>query len=208
MPIITPGAARSAGISGYVTPWEVATMMRRAGFPAKELPTGVAIAIAESGLKVDADNGTHVGLFQIGQEKGYDRAKLKSDPQYNVNAAYLVWKSQGWARGWLNYENGASYQYAGEAAKAVAQSKKNVPDTKLKTWNVHSNDISAVHEAAGAVPGGGQVYDATKGAVSAVTGGIGDLVGFVTNLDYWLRGGEILAGAVMFIVGMVLLAKN
>lgn len=204
MPIITPGIARSAGISGYVTPWEVATMMRRAGFPAKELATGVAVAIAESGLKVDSDNGTHVGLFQIGQEKGYDREKLKHDPQYNVNAAYQVWKSQGWSRGWLNYEHGASYQYAGEAAKAVAQSKKNVPDKNLPKWTVHSNDISAAHEAAGAVPGGSTAYNAVKGTAS----GIGDLVGFVTNLDYWLRGGEILAGVVMFIVGMVLLAKT
>lgn len=203
MPIISPSAGRTEGIAGYVTPWEVATMMRRAGFPTKELVTGVSVAIAESGLRVDADNGTHVGLFQIGQEKGYDRAKLKSDPQYNVNAAYQVWKSQGWARGWLNYEHGASYKYVGEAAAGVATSRKNVADTKLANWDVHSNDISAFHEASGAVPGGSAAYT----AVQSVGGGAVDLLGQLGKLDTWVRGGEILAGSVLFIAGMILLAK-
>jgi Lysozyme like domain len=204
VPIVSPGAARSVGTAGYVTPWEVATMMRRAGFPAKELVTGVSVAIAESTLRVGADNGTHFGLFQIAGDKGYDNAKLKSDPQYNVNAAYQVWKSQGWARGWLNYENGASYTHTAEAAAGVAQSKKAVPDAKLRGWSVHSNDISAVHEAAGAVPGGSATYDAVKGSVS----GVGDLISILTTLDTWVRVGEVVGGSVMFIAGMILLGKE
>lgn len=203
MPIVSPGAARSVGTSGIVTPWEVATMMRRAGFPTKELVTGVSVAIAESGLRVSADNGTHFGLFQIAGDKGYDNARLKSNPQYNVNAAYRVWQSQGWARGWLNYEKGASYAHTAEAAAGVAASRKKVPDTKLKTWNVHSDDISAAHEAAGAVPGGSAAYDAVKGGVT----GVGDFLSLLSNLDTWVRAGEVLGGAVMFIAGMILLAR-
>jgi hypothetical protein len=181
-------------------------MMRRAGFPTKELVTGVSIAMAESSLHVDADNGSHVGLFQIADDKGYDRGKLKSDPQYNVNAAYQVWKSQGWARGWLNYEHGASYKNTATAAAAVAQSRKAVPDSKLKGWTVHSDDTSAAHGVADAVGAGG-VYQGVQDVAGGVTDTVGGALSILTNLDTWVRVGEVVGGSVMFIAGMVLLAR-
>jgi len=200
---LSPEQLSAVGAGGFVTPWEVATMMRRAGFPDKELITGVSIAMAESSLRVAADNGSHVGLFQIADDKGYDRDKLKSDPQYNVNAAYQVWKRQGWVRGWLRWENGASFKFLKTAAAGVATSKQKVPQTKLKGWDVHSDDISALHEATGAVPGGSSAYE----AVQSVGGGVADLVGTLTQLDTWVRAGEVIGGGVMFIAGMVLLAR-
>lgn len=200
---VAPATIPPGGFKKLVAPWEVATMMRRAGFPVTELATGVAIVGAESGFRVDADNGSHVGLFQIGDDKGYDRNRLKTDPQYNVNAAYLVWKSQGWARGWLNYENGSSSKFTNIAASAVAQSRKNVPDSKLRTWTVHSDDTSALHETFDAVPGGDTAYTGVQSAV----GGVGDIVSALGNLDTWERAGEVVAGTVMFLIGAVLLAR-
>lgn len=202
-----PIEATNPNYNRHVSPWEVATMMRRAGFPNSELAQGVAIVGAESGFRVDAENTSssvhHIGLFQIASDKGYDNDKLKHDAQYNVNAAYLVWKSQGWARGWLNYENGSSRKFTNIATSAVAQSKKNVPDNKLRGWNVHKDDISAVHEAVGVVPGGSDVYEGVQTAGSAV----GDFLGLLGELDTWIRAGEIVGGAVMFMVGTVLLAR-
>lgn len=182
-------------------------MMRRAGFPDTQLVQGVAIAIAESSLKVNAKNeqGTvdHIGLFQIAGDKGFDNAKLESDPQYNVNAAYQVWKRQGWSRGWLMWENGASLKHMTEAAAGVATSRKKVPNTELKGWNVHSDDISVGHEIVGAVPGGDTVYE----GVQSAAGGVGDIVGALGKLDTWTRAGEVLAGTAMFLIGAVLLAR-
>lgn len=198
-----PNPAALPSYNRHVAPWEVATMMRRAGFPVTEIAQGVAIVGAESGYRVDADNGSHVGLFQIADDKGYDRVKLKTDAQYNVNAAFLVWKSQGWARGWLNYENGASRKFTNIAASAVAQSRKNVPDAKLRGWDVHSDDTSALHEAVGAVPGGDAAYTGVQGAV----GGVGDFVSLLGQMDTWVRAGEVVGGAVMFLLGAVLLAR-
>lgn len=212
MPIVQPGQAAnpsgtgpatSAGAALFVAPWEVATMMRRAGFPNTELAQGVAIVGAESGFRIAADNGSHVGLFQIGDDKGYDRNLLKTDPQYNVNAAYAVWKSQGWARGWLNYEKGSSTKFTTVAASAVATSQKNVPNSKLASWTVHTDDISALHEASGAVPGGSAAYTAVQSAGS----GVGSIVSALGQLDTWERAGEVIGGGVMFVLGAVLLAR-
>lgn len=189
---------------GTVTPWEVATMMRRAGFPEKEIPHGVAVMLAESSGHVTADNGTHVGLFQIGDDKGYDRDKLKNDPQYNVNAAFQVWKRQGWYNGWDRWESGAWMKHLAEGVAALASSKKMVQPADLGKWTVHSDDTSALHEVVDPLPGGDTAYNAVKTGV----GGVGDLIGILTNLDTWERAGEVVGGFVLMVTGFVLLVRN
>ena len=105
---------------------QLATYAREAGFPESEISTAVAVAMGESGGKIDAYNGKgnddSYGLMQInmidkpGYQLGTERRGkfgLKSnselnDPQTNMNAAYQIWKGSGW-KAWGAYTNG-SYQ--------------------------------------------------------------------------------------------------
>lgn len=191
-----------------VQPWEVATMLRKHGCPKKWLVVMTAIAGPESGYHVDPVDKTGLdphplGLFQIYNHPQYNQERLRTDPDYNTQAAVAVLNGAGSPKPWETYTNGAYQSYMADARAAVIKSQQTVKPQNLSSWNVNSDDISAAHETAGAVGLGG-AYTAVQSTGSAV----GDVAGVLTNPDTWVRAGQIIGGLVLAVVGFVLLART
>lgn len=106
---------------------QVAGLVKKAGFPAADQASMVAIIKAESGNNTtathkNANGSIDRGLAQINSvHSQFDANRLLSDPQYNVNAAYSIFKGQGLSA-WATYTSGAYKKYLNEARSGVANS--------------------------------------------------------------------------------------
>ena len=125
-PAVTPPA--SGELLPPLSRQQLRTYAQNAGFPESELDTVVAVALAESSGIPNNYNGKgdddSYGIMQInmldrpgyrmGTERraawGLENNQQLFDPQTNFNAAYDVWKSQGWG-GWGAYTNGSYRQF-------------------------------------------------------------------------------------------------
>lgn len=90
-------------------------------WPPDEQATAVAVALAESGgrleaRKVDAVEASY-GPWQVNTRvwTQFDPERLTSDPWYSAQAAYTVWSLQGWPA-WTTYTSGAYRQFLGQDA--------------------------------------------------------------------------------------------
>lgn len=109
-----------------LSPTQIAACLSAAGFPASEIPTGVAIALAESGGKtgethVNSDGTTDYGLMQI---NSIHSSLLASgdwrDPNANARMAYVLWKDNGGSwRPWSTFNSGRYRLYTGRASGAT-----------------------------------------------------------------------------------------
>lgn len=99
------------------------SLLRAAGFSPPAAMVGTGIMYAESRRVVEAthrnSNGsTDYGLMQINSIHGYDAKRLVSDPLYNADCAYKIYKDAGNTWGpWSTYHNG-SY-LAGQTAETA-----------------------------------------------------------------------------------------
>lgn len=127
MPGANPLSSYPAG-TGLASPYQLALLAKQAGFPAAQIPTAVAVAMAESSGQINSTNHntngtTDHGLWQIndvnlgagGVANAY--AGSISDPLANAKAAYAVWRSQGWT-GWSTYNNDSYHKFFTEAVSA------------------------------------------------------------------------------------------
>lgn len=97
---------------------QVAQYMRNAGFPESAIPTGLAVAMGESGLQsgncnLSDPNGGSFGLWQINGahfSSGASSQQCAFDPQCATNFAYQLWQQNGW-QPWGAYTNGSYQQY-------------------------------------------------------------------------------------------------
>lgn len=98
-----------------LTDSQIAGYAKGAGFPANEIATAVAIALAESNGRTDAINRNNSngsvdrGLWQINSVHD----KLPGDrfnPADNARLAYQIWKNGGW-RAWSTYKSGRYRAY-------------------------------------------------------------------------------------------------
>lgn len=104
---------------GVLNAKDVAGFIVEAGFPASEVNTAVAVAMAESGLKTDATNNntngsTDYGLFQINSiHQSILSEGDKFDALDNSKMAYKIWKQAGgkWTP-WVTYNTGAYKKHA------------------------------------------------------------------------------------------------
>lgn len=116
--------SRSQGVS----------VLRAAGFSPAAAAVGTGIMYAESRRVVEAthhnSNGsTDYGLMQINSIHGYDSNRLVSDPLYNADCAFKIYKDAGSTWGpWSTYHNG-SY-IAGQTAETAGTVSlpNNIPD--------------------------------------------------------------------------------
>jgi hypothetical protein len=120
------GTARNMTKGGRHHLFSIAELWTQAGGPRNLAPTMAAIAMAESGGRVDAvspqnTDGTYdYGLFQINSSHSqFDVNKLVSDPEYNAKAAVSVWRAQG-LTAWSTYSNGSYESFLGSGAKKYA----------------------------------------------------------------------------------------
>jgi lysozyme C len=107
--------------SNYQSECQVASYLRKSGFPEYSVPTMVCISKYESSNNCDAtnkntDGSTDYGLMQINSYywcSGDPKSKYNScgtsctslfNCQTNTNCAYTVWKQQGYTA-WYGYKN-------------------------------------------------------------------------------------------------------
>jgi hypothetical protein len=128
---MTDNATPEIPTSGRLNAAQIAQLASNAGFTEQDLATAVAVALAESGGKVDAYNpetaaGTpegkgSYGLWQIylKMHPEYTPAALL-DPQTNANAAFKIYQQRGETfAAWSTYTNGAYLAHAAEAGNAT-----------------------------------------------------------------------------------------
>lgn len=161
---------------------QIATLMRNAGFPAAEIPTGVAVALAESGGNSDAvgpvnSNGTRDwGLFQINDvHKNRPGFANRMDPQTNTNLAFAIWKDAGGK--WTPWSTFNSGRYRTFLPRGILASGAKA-DTPAST-----------------------PASAPAAAVSAINPDL-------TLGSFWLRVGVFLLGGLLIIVGLAALTNN
>lgn len=152
-----------------LTDQQLATLAEGAGFNLGQMPTMVAIALAESGGNPDAkhlnSNGTwDWGLWQINDVNKIPGNLL--DPGTNARAAKTIFDRQGF-KAWSTYNSGAYTRYLGRGNTAT---------------------ISVPPPAAG-----GTVNNAPTELVN--TQSLADISSELTSGGTWVRVGEMFLGA-------------
>jgi hypothetical protein len=172
---------------------QTAAVLRKAGWPETLIPTMVAIARAESGLRVGVTsppntNGTiDRGLLQINSSHAaYDPAKLISDPVYNARAGLDIFHAQG-LNAWSTWK-----------FRKVSPKQVNAISTELGD-NLHTGSGGVGGVVNGVIDGAGGAVGAIGGAAGAAAGAVGgaakDTAGAV---------GGIVGGALSGLAGEVL----
>jgi surface antigen len=98
-----------------LSPSQIATYARGAGFSGNALSIAVAIAMAESGgnttaIDRDSNGSVDYGLWQINTVHGYNPSLLQQ-PAYNASAAYAVSSRGTDFTPWVTYNSGAYRRY-------------------------------------------------------------------------------------------------
>lgn len=151
-------------IAGYAT---------GAGFNSSQVPTMVAIALAESGGNTDAHNPSGAeGLWQVmWQLHGFSGNPY--DPATNAAAAKKVFDEQGYGA-WTTYNTGVYRAFLGRGeAAARAGSSSSMP----------SGNIATV-------------------APSVNNGGLSNAIGNATAGSTWLRIGLFLLGSFLVVLAI------
>jgi hypothetical protein len=110
-----------------LTPKQIAVWAQQAGFTGKDLETAVAVALAESGGRIDATNhnsngSTDYGVWQINSIHADEFTK---HPQWwsveNADMAHDIWAGAGnsW-KPWTTYTSGAYNMYLAQASSAAS----------------------------------------------------------------------------------------
>lgn len=156
---------------------QMETYARGAGFAGNDVIIAGAVGMAESGGRTDAINFIPcVGIWQI-NIRAHPQYTIKEmeDPAQNAQAAYGVFKSEGWARGWTTYSSGKYKRYLTAATKAYGTS------------------------TTAAIPGG----PVNPIKVGENLGTIIKAVNVVQDPTTWKRAAFIMIGVVMIMIGLV-----
>lgn len=160
----------------------------------KDQRIAVAVALAESRGKMDAENhnkdgSVDCGPWQVNSVHGYDCERLKSDPNYSADAAYAVWQSGGWHQ-WVTYNTGAYVPFLGHDADLTA------------------DDPSILKKIGGAI-----IDTSPIGIITGVSGpnvpnpvsgleAIGHVMNTLTNPSTYARLGKGFLGGGLIVIGV------
>lgn len=177
-----------------ITAAQCAALMRKVGFPESDLVTMVAVAIAESGLRVEAYNPSSAsGILQVlwNVHRQYDKRRLLSDAEYNIKAGHDIYVSQG-KRAWVAYSSGAYQKYVNQARQGVAQAASVVGDPAPGIPTAGSSSTPSITYGAP----GPQIVNAGVGTPLAAAE---DASGPLT--DFWIRGTQVQGNFADTIIG-------
>lgn len=186
-----------------VDPRTVAAVAYQAGFRGRQLVTAVAVSFAENGShdctaqNLNTDGSVDTGLWQINSVHGIPIRTL-FDAQANANAAWRI-SSHGrdWTP-WSTYPIRSGAQMVQAQATVAAMNRAGGAVQWLKDNPINSSAKGGVLS-----PGIGTQIE-RSGPWSAVSGFLGE----ITSSSLWLRVGEVVGGAILLIVGILLLVKN
>jgi hypothetical protein len=127
------GVSAPPGAISNASDAQLAALAYTAGWRGNNTIIATAVALAESGGRVDAQNSntngtTDYGLWQVNSvhftESGWKAEWTPPDlliPEANAQAAYHVWQGSGWTA-WTTYTTGAYLPYMARAKKAYVAS--------------------------------------------------------------------------------------
>jgi cell wall-associated NlpC family hydrolase len=130
-----------------LTAAQIAQLVKQAGFPQSVHVTMVAIALAESGGRVEVvspfnSNGTKdFGLFQINSVHHYNERDLVNDAAFNTRCAKAIYDKQG-LRAWSVYTNGKYEARMNEARQGVAQAASVTGNASVPSSGTVGQDTS------------------------------------------------------------------
>lgn len=173
----------------------------QAGFPADQLPTAAAVAMAESSGRPDVRNSIGAsGLWQILQSAHPELfTKYKwQNPNDNAKMAYQVYKNAGnkWTP-WVGYTNGNYRHFLTKAQDTFQQNR----DIILKAGTKPSDPLGAVQGAGSALlkPFTDLANDFQK---------FGELIGLLLMPSTWVRISAGVGGGIMVVIAVILLGKE
>ena len=189
------GYGRVPGLGGTGT--DSATLEQlwiRAGGPPNVAKIMAAIALAESGGRVnarnrDANGTSDYGLWQINSSHGYNSRKLLTSPTYNAQAAVSVYRSQG-LTAWATYTSGAYRAFLANAPGAIPLGRPPRPGAAGTGGGDGSGTAAADTSAAQQAAWGS--YLSESDSPPQVTAGGPQTVGFGGWLKHNILGGGIL----------------
>lgn len=130
LPVSDAGLPSVTAGNCILTDAQIAGVHRAAGFTEQQLIPITAIALAESGGRVNAVNRNpnpisyDIGLDQINDKAhpSYDRNVLGTNPLYNTTAAHDIFVAANGFTPWSTYNSGVYSRYLDRATKGVADS--------------------------------------------------------------------------------------
>jgi hypothetical protein len=179
---------------------QIAGWAIQAGFSGADLQKAVAIAIAESGGRVDATNhntngSTDYGVWQINSIHADEFAKY---PQWwsveNADMAHDIYAAAGNSFSpWTTYTSGAYQMYMSRAATAAG-----APDKGNVTGG--PQDTTTVTE----IPG----VTSIATSLSAFSQGLAGIAKWVGTPSNWERVGLVLIGGALVVGALVMIADQ
>lgn len=185
---------------------EIAGWAKGAGFPDSELATAVAVALAESGGRVDAIGGPNFdgsfdyGVWQINESAHRDKfnhSSLGAEGQWwsvaNAQMAVMVWREAGgrWTP-WSAYNSGAYRLFLARGEKAAGN--PHIPTI---------NDPSAVKE----INVLGESITQMGNAVKAIAAAVVKAGGWLSESENWTRVAQVGIGAGLLIAAITVVIR-
>ena len=184
-----------------LTPKQIAVWATQAGFTGNDVTTAVAVALAESGGRIDATNtntngSTDYGVWQINSIHADEFAK---HPQWwsveNADMAHDIFVAAGnsW-KPWTTYTSGAYNMYLAQASSAASSVNADGfgaggPDS---TKNVTT------------IPG----VDSIAESFSAFSTGVAAVAKWISDPHNWERVGLVIVGGALIVGALVVIAGD
>lgn len=184
-----------------LTPKQIAVWAQQAGFSGNDLTIAVAVALAESGGRVDAtnnnsDGSTDYGVWQI---NSIHTAEFQKYPQWwsveNADMAHDIWAAAGnkWTP-WTTYTSGVYNIHMAQASAATAGIDTGGfggggPDQTKDVTTIAGLDAIA------------QTFSGFATALAAVTA-------WISEPSNWERVGLVIIGGALVIGSLVVIAGD
>lgn len=206
-----------------LSPTFIAAVAFVSGFNRSEVPTAVAIALAESSGESTAKNTSSgqlcAGLWQVNTVANkaiVDKYKSLGgiySPIGNGKMAYAIYKQQGWGA-WDTYKNGAYRKYLTQGQSGEAVAVKNPIKIAMgdpSKWVVNGQvPPTGTTGLIGPAPNGLDNPNTTGTSLPGVPdlSGITSALGTLTSSSTWLRIGAVIGAVILVLVGVVFMVES
>lgn len=202
---IKPAPPEAKGVK--LTDVQIASWARTSGFATlNDIITAVAVALAESGGRIDATNAnlngtTDYGVWQI---NSVHAALFDQYPDWwtisNAQMAFAVFRGSGW-KAWTTYNSGAYQLYMGRARTAATDAS--APG---------GTDLSAGSTVAGqdqtktvtTIPG----FDSVAQSFSSFATGLAAVTAWISDIHNWERIGLVIVGGALIVGALTVIAGD
>lgn len=203
-----------------LSPGQLASYAKGAGFTGTDVAVAVAVALAESGGRTDAVGdksiGGSYGLWQIySKAHPWITSQNWSDPAVNARAAKRVFDEAGGSwRPWSTFKNGSAATYQNTGTMAAAQVGfviPNVPNLRDLFGGKGSDGGGDGGGWLDGIPDPGDALDAgkeTAKGVLTIADAVEKSARWLADRDNWVRMLYVAGGAVVIVVAARMLVND